>query len=145
MKRCGWWVVVFGLVVAGCTSRHGADPTPTSPTTSSATSVTPTGPTLSELPPEGRNLQSCSDGQCRVTVRPGDLIPVPPATGGVSITIDAISPAEVSIKLDPGNGGMTTFTFFANPAGATGLGDDDKFSVAFLDLAAGEATMQIDV
>jgi hypothetical protein len=143
--------VLFGLVVGACTSREGAEAAPT--TTSAATTTTtttttfeaPPEPTLADLPAEGRNLQSCSDGQCRVTVQPGDHIPVPPAAGGVSITIEAISPAEVSITMDPGNGGMTSFTFFANPTGATGLGNDDKFTVGFLDLADGQATMQLDV
>jgi hypothetical protein len=143
--------VLFGLLVVGCTTRQGADPAPTTTsatattTTTTTTTTTEAQPTVAELPAEGRNLQSCSDGQCRVTVRPGDQIPIPPAAGGFSITVEAISPAEVSIKMDPGNGGMTSFTFFANPTGATGLGNDDKFTVAFLDLADGQATMQIDV
>lgn len=142
--------VLAGLVVAGCMSRQGAAPTRTTTTTATTTIATTTSevpprPTVADLPSEGRDLQSCSDGHCRVTVQPGDQIPIPPSAGGVLITIEAISPAEVSIKMDPGDGGMTSFTFYADPSGATGLGSDEKFTVAFLDLAAGTATMQIDV
>jgi hypothetical protein len=94
------------------------------------------------LPLEGRNLKSCKDGHCRVIVRNGDRLTVPAAAGGTKLRIVSITPSGVKVEQSGYGGGTTTFTFF--PPAPTGLGSK-KFVVAFLDLKAGQAVLQVDV
>lgn len=161
MKRWHWVTGLVVLLAVGCSTPNEeaqpeTTPTPTpiptvSPTPTPTPSATPT-PTLPPVPPtpklaalplEGRNLKSCKDGHCRVTVRTGDRIAVPVETGGTSLRIKSIKRTEITMEQRGyGGGGVTTFTFFA--PGPTGLGTT-KLIVAFMDLKPGQAVMQIDI
>jgi len=158
MKRWHWVTGLAVLLTVGCSGQSeqgGPDRTPTptpapsvTPTPTPTVTPTPTlppaptTPALAALPLEGRNLKSCQDGHCRVIVRNGDRLTVPAAAGGTKLRIVSITAAQVKVEQSGYGGGTTSFTFFA--PGPTGLGSK-KFVVAFLDLKAGQAVLQVDV
>ncbi|ADH66864.1 hypothetical protein [Nocardiopsis dassonvillei] len=116
---------------------------PASPSPSPSASAGP--PTLADLPEEGRDLASCEDGQCRVTVQPGDRIPVPEEAGGTEIVIGSISGGEVTFQQNRSDGGSTTVTLKEAGQGSGMLADGNRFTLAFPEIGDGEAVMQVDV
>lgn len=151
--------VVFALslgALAACSSSaQQAGPAsttsvpPSAPSTSasaSPSSPTTTSYSLANLPDEGRNLASCEDGHCRITVKPGDRIPVPVSLGGTTIVIKSIEQGWVTVQQEgTGNpAGPTTFTFYEAATGS-GLISGQKLSLAFPRIDNGQAVMQVDV
>ncbi|MEV6818721.1 hypothetical protein AB0M72_08180 [Nocardiopsis dassonvillei] len=102
-------------------------------------------PTLADLPEEGRDLASCEDGQCRVTVQPGDRVPVPEEAGGTEIVIGSISGGEVTFQQNRSDGGSTTVTLKEAGQGSGVLAGGNTFTLAFPEIGDGEAVMQVDV
>ncbi|NRN67256.1 hypothetical protein GC106_44890 [Kibdelosporangium sp. 4NS15] len=129
----------------GTTTTPATTQTTTSrPAATSSPTTTKPSPTVAALPDEGRNFASCKDGHCRVHVRPGDRIALGGALGATTIAITAISPAEVSVKLERADGSRGTYTFF-DPVKNGALMRGDKIVLAFPEITGSQAVMQVDV
>ncbi|WP_150253547.1 hypothetical protein [Nocardiopsis deserti] len=123
-----------------------ASASPSAPASPSASPSASVGlPTLADLPEEGRDLASCEDGQCRVTVEPGDRIPVPEEAGGTEIVIGSITGGEATFQQNRSDGGTTTITLKEAGQGSGMLAEGNRFTLAFPEIGDGEAVMQVDV
>ncbi|MEV8416042.1 hypothetical protein AB0P45_20895 [Streptomyces niveus] len=56
-----------------------------------------------------KDLRTCEDGDCTVEVREGDVIPFGESVRAPDLTIDAIGPAGVDLRLS-GEGTTSTFS-----------------------------------
>lgn len=99
---------------------------------------------MADLPDNGRNFAACETGHCRVTVRPGDRVPVPISLGGTTLVIESIGPDSVTMQEEGTGGGNTTITF-QDAASGSGMISGQKFSLAFVEIGNGQAVMQVDV
>lgn len=131
----------------GRASTTSAPSSSTSTSTSTSTTTEPV-PTLRDMPEEDRDLGSCADGQCRVTVMVGDRVTVPVQLGGSTIVISEIAAGSVTLQQEgTGNPGASTTIIMQDAASGSGMlsADETRFSLGFVSIGDGEAVMQVDV
>lgn len=108
------------LLTTGCSGSDAPDPKPHPPSTTPA-----------------HDLAACEDGDCTVTVREGDVIPFGHNVQAPDLTIDALGPTGLTLRL-AGNG--TTSTFSAQSGGVSTYNETD-FRV--LEITATTALLRI--
>lgn len=150
-------IAVLPLLLAGCTKAMAgtpigtgqivdSNPTESPPTAGSGQSGPPPTPTIPSWPQaqDGTDISACYDGTCEVELRAPVTIPMDPATGIASLTLNRVDDVDgAQLSGTDVNGGTFEASLYVDPGGGTATTNLNGFTIVALATANGRAVLRM--